>query len=142
MIDGNIEYATLYSGLFPECQSKIGLDDALHRNLNGITMDERLNRIATLAYDTEAGNKYADGAPHVKRGALRQFYGLVEQVFDNAKKHTQTSSVLDVGVGEMLDARCEDFSGIIVTQGSLFQLIGSILSMKNTFAVIAKKHSI
>lgn len=105
-------------------------------------MDERLNRIATLAYDTEAGIKYVDGAPHVKCGILRKFYGLVGQVFDNAKKHTQTSTVLDFGVGEMLEVRCEDFSGIIVNQGSLFQPIGFILSMKNTFAVIAKKRSI
>jgi len=68
-------------------------------------MDRRINRIAALAnvfsYDADATRKYVDGAPHVKHAALRKLYGqLVVQVFDNAKKHTQTPAILDLGAGE------------------------------------------
>lgn len=68
-------------------------------------MDERINRIAALAnvlaYDAEASRKYIDGAPHIKHAELRKLYGkLVVQVFDNAKKHTETPAILDLGAGE------------------------------------------
>ncbi len=68
-------------------------------------MDERINKIAALAnvlaYDVEASRKYVDGAPHIKHAALRKLYGnLVVQVFDNAKKHSQTPTILDLGAGE------------------------------------------
>jgi SAM-dependent methyltransferase len=68
-------------------------------------MDERINRIAAvanlLAYDAEATREYIDGAPHIKHASLRKLYGkLVVQIFDSAKKHTETPNVLDLGAGE------------------------------------------
>ena len=68
-------------------------------------MDERINRVATLAnvssYDAEATRNYIDGAPHIKHDALRKLYGkLVVQVFDSAKKHIKNPKVLDLGAGE------------------------------------------
>jgi predicted RNA methylase len=68
-------------------------------------MDERINRIATLANvsanDAEATREYIDGAPHIKLASLRKLYcELVVQVFDNAKKHKNTPKVLDLGAGE------------------------------------------
>jgi len=68
-------------------------------------MDERINRIASLAnvsaYDAEATNKYIDGAPHIKHSSLRKLFGqLLVQIFDSAKKHTEIPKVLDLGAGE------------------------------------------
>jgi len=68
-------------------------------------MDERINRIAALAnvsaYHEEATREYIDGAPHIKHASLRTLYGkLVVQVFDSAKKYTNTPKVLDLGAGE------------------------------------------
>ena len=68
-------------------------------------MDKRVNRIAALAnvstYDAKATREYIDGAPHIKHASLRNLYGeLVVQVFDSAKKHTNTPKVLDLGAGE------------------------------------------
>jgi len=68
-------------------------------------MDERINRIATLAnvsaYDAEATKEYIDGAPHIKHDSLRKLYGkLVVQVFDSATRYTKIPKVLDLGAGE------------------------------------------
>jgi SAM-dependent methyltransferase len=68
-------------------------------------MDERINRIATLAnlsvYDAEATKEYIDGAPHIKHKSLRMLYStLIVQIFESAKKHTKTPTVLDLGAGE------------------------------------------
>ncbi|MCP4661494.1 MAG: class I SAM-dependent methyltransferase [bacterium] len=68
-------------------------------------MDNRIHRIAALAnastYDAEATRKYIDGAPHIKHASLRRLYAeLVVQVFDRAKKHTETPRILDLGAGE------------------------------------------
>lgn len=68
-------------------------------------MDERINRIASLAnvsaYDAEMTRKYIDGAPHIKHVKLRRLYGeLVVQIFDRAGQHTTTPRVLDLGAGE------------------------------------------
>lgn len=68
-------------------------------------MDERLNRIAAAANDLAYGSKdpkaYVNGAPHVKHAALRELYGkLVLEVFDDAKQHSPTPRVLDLGAGE------------------------------------------
>ena len=74
-----------------------------HERKNG--MDERINRIASLAnvstYDANATKRYIDGAPHIKHASLRKLYGkLVVRVFDNAKLHSETLRVLDLGAGE------------------------------------------
>ena len=68
-------------------------------------MDERINRIATLAnlsaYDAEATREYVDGAPHIKHASLRKLYGkLLVQIFDSATLCTKTPKVLDLGAGE------------------------------------------
>ena len=68
-------------------------------------MDERINRIATLAnisaYNAEATKKYIDGAPHIKHVSLRTLYSkLVVQVFDRAALYTTPPKVLDLGAGE------------------------------------------
>ncbi|MDX8400434.1 MAG: class I SAM-dependent methyltransferase [Gallionellaceae bacterium] len=68
-------------------------------------MDERIYRVAALAnalaYDAGASLKYVEGAPHIKHAELRNLYAkLVVQVFDNAKEHTLTPVVLDLGAGE------------------------------------------
>jgi len=68
-------------------------------------MDQRINRIATLAnvthYNAAATKQYIDGAPHVKHAQLRMLYGkLVVQAFDQAKQHTKIPTVLDLGAGE------------------------------------------
>ena len=70
-------------------------------------MNERINKIAALAnisaYDTEATREYLNGAPHIKHVSLRTLYGkLVVQVYDAAKKHTNTPKVLDLGAGPHL----------------------------------------
>jgi len=68
-------------------------------------MDERINRIASLAnasaYDAKATRKYINGAPHIKHTSLRKLYGkLVVQTFDGAQKYNKTPKVLDLGAGE------------------------------------------
>jgi SAM-dependent methyltransferase len=68
-------------------------------------MDNRINRVASLAniasYDAEATARYVDGAPHIKHASLRTLYGrLVVDVFDDAKKHAEVPTVLDLGAGE------------------------------------------
>ena len=68
-------------------------------------MDDRINRVAALAnmltYDAGASMKYVEGAPHIKHAELRELYGkLLVRVFDNARKHTPSPVVLDLGAGE------------------------------------------
>lgn len=68
-------------------------------------MDERLNRVASLAnicaYDSESTRDYVDGAPHIKHASLRTSYAtLVSQVYDYAARHTDAPRVLDLGAGE------------------------------------------
>jgi SAM-dependent methyltransferase len=65
-------------------------------------MDERANRVAALAniaaYDSE--KNYIDNAPHIKHASLRKLYAtLLTQVYDNAKEHSATPRVLDLGAG-------------------------------------------
>jgi SAM-dependent methyltransferase len=67
--------------------------------------DERLDRIAalsnTLAYNTDAGRAYLDGAPHIKHASLRKLFGkLLLEVYDAASKQADPPKVLDLGAGE------------------------------------------
>jgi SAM-dependent methyltransferase len=52
-------------------------------------------------YDADGTRKYVDDTPHIKHASLRRLYSkLVVQVFDNARKHSKSLLVLDLGAGE------------------------------------------
>jgi SAM-dependent methyltransferase len=56
-----------------------------------------------FTYDAGSANNYIDSAPHIKHAALRLLYTkLLIQVFDFARKYTDTPQVLDLGAGEGL----------------------------------------
>ena len=68
-------------------------------------MDKRADKIALLAntaiYDSEAMQKYVDGAPHIKHAILRKLYSkLVVAIYDSAYKYNSTPKILDLGAGE------------------------------------------
>jgi SAM-dependent methyltransferase len=70
-----------------------------------IAMDERINRIASLAnlsaFNAQAPKQYIDGAPHIKHASLRMLYGnLVVQAFDFARQNTEIPKIMDLGAGE------------------------------------------
>jgi len=79
--------------------------ECLPVGVENCTVDERINRIAALAniaaYNPEGTREYVDAAPHVKHASLRRLYGeMVVQVFDDAREHSATPRVLDIGAGE------------------------------------------
>lgn len=66
---------------------------------------DRPARVAALAnsiaYDQENAKSYINGAPHIKHRSLRKLYGnLLVRVLDEAKAHSETVHVLDLGAGE------------------------------------------
>jgi len=75
------------------------------RNESQHPVDDRISQISALAnaahYDAEGGKAYIEGAPHIKHASLRSLYGqLVVRVYDEAREHTDSPRVLDLGAGE------------------------------------------
>jgi SAM-dependent methyltransferase len=68
-------------------------------------MDKRINEIASLSnmsvYDSDLPRDYIDGAPHIKHSSLRNLNKrFILELYDSAKKHTETPRVLDLGAGD------------------------------------------
>ncbi|MBA3482749.1 MAG: class I SAM-dependent methyltransferase [Pirellulales bacterium] len=87
----------------PTVAGKLVMDAS--RRAEDSSVDERLNRVASMANQLAYGSKdaatYIDGAPHIKHAVLRELYGkLVLEVFDAASKHGRPPRVADLGAGE------------------------------------------
>ena len=74
---------------------------------------------------------------------LRRARGIYldDSVYDNAEYHVTRNGVDQIAIYELLkeqDIDC-DIVSYFSTQSRFFQALGSVLGMKNTFAVVAKK---
>lgn len=69
-----------------------------------MSADENVAALANkLAYAEGTAAKYVEDAPHLVHESLRNFYArLVEQVFNDARRHSSVPRILDLGAGEGL----------------------------------------